>query len=68
MVVIAAGFKPNVEIAADAGIEIGRTGAIRTDERMETNLRGIYAAGDCAEVTPPGDRPAHVDSTRHDGE
>ena len=32
------------------GVELGRTGAIRTDERMETNLRGVYAAGDCAEV------------------
>ena len=50
MVVIAAGFAPNVEIAADAGIELGRTGAIRADERMETSVRGIYAAGDCAEV------------------
>jgi NADPH-dependent 2,4-dienoyl-CoA reductase/sulfur reductase-like enzyme len=50
VVVLAAGFKPNVELAAEAGVEIGRTGAIRTDDRMETNLRGIYAAGDCAEV------------------
>ncbi len=51
MVVMAAGFVPNVELAAGAGIEIGRTGAIRTDDRMETNLRGVFAAGDCAEVT-----------------
>jgi NADPH-dependent 2,4-dienoyl-CoA reductase/sulfur reductase-like enzyme len=51
MVVIAAGFKPNVEIAATAGVEIGRTGAVRTDDHMETNVRGIFAAGDCAEVT-----------------
>jgi NADPH-dependent 2,4-dienoyl-CoA reductase/sulfur reductase-like enzyme len=51
MVVLSAGFKPNVELAAEAGIELGRTGAIRTDDRMETNLRGVYAAGDCAEVT-----------------
>lgn len=50
MIVIAAGFKPNVELASAAGIEIGRTGAIKTDERMETNLRRVYAAGDCAEV------------------
>lgn len=50
MVVIAAGFKPNTELAAEAGVEIGRFGAIRTDDRMETNVRGIYAAGDCAEV------------------
>jgi NADPH-dependent 2,4-dienoyl-CoA reductase/sulfur reductase-like enzyme len=50
IVVISAGFKPNVELAADAGVEIGRTRAIRTDDRMETNLRGVFAAGDCAEV------------------
>jgi NADPH-dependent 2,4-dienoyl-CoA reductase/sulfur reductase-like enzyme len=51
MVVLAAGFRPNVEIAAAAGIELGASGAIRTDDRMETNLRGVFAAGDCAEVT-----------------
>ena len=50
VVLFAAGFKPNIELAAEAGIEIGRTGAIRTDDHMETNLRGVYAAGDCAEV------------------
>jgi NADPH-dependent 2,4-dienoyl-CoA reductase/sulfur reductase-like enzyme len=51
MVVVSVGFRPNVEIASEAGIELGRSGAIRTDDRMETNLRGVYAAGDCAEVT-----------------
>jgi NADPH-dependent 2,4-dienoyl-CoA reductase/sulfur reductase-like enzyme len=51
LVILAAGFRPNVELAAEAGVEIGRTGAIRTDDHMETNLRGVYAAGDCAEVT-----------------
>ncbi|HEY1335905.1 MAG TPA: FAD-dependent oxidoreductase [Bryobacteraceae bacterium] len=50
MAVIAAGFRPNAEMAAEAGVEIGRTGAIHTDDRMETNLRGVYAAGDCAEA------------------
>ncbi len=50
IVILSAGFRPNVEIAAEAGIETGRSGAIRADERMETNLRGVYAAGDCAEV------------------
>ena len=50
MVVVSAGFRPNVEMAAAAGVEIGRSGAIRTSEHMETNLTGVYAAGDCAEV------------------
>jgi NADPH-dependent 2,4-dienoyl-CoA reductase/sulfur reductase-like enzyme len=51
MALIAAGFKPNVELASEAGVEIGRSGAIRTDERMQTNLAGVFAAGDCAETT-----------------
>jgi CoA-dependent NAD(P)H sulfur oxidoreductase len=50
MVVLSAGYKPNAGIARDAGVELGRTGAIRTDEHMETNLLGVFAAGDCAEV------------------
>jgi NADPH-dependent 2,4-dienoyl-CoA reductase/sulfur reductase-like enzyme len=61
VVVLASGFKPNVEIAAEAGIETGRSGAIRTDDRMETNLRGVYAAGDCAEVNHlVTDRPVYI--------
>ena len=50
LVVIAAGFQPNVEMAAAAGIEPGRTGALRADEHTETGLNGVYAAGDCAET------------------
>jgi NADPH-dependent 2,4-dienoyl-CoA reductase/sulfur reductase-like enzyme len=47
---IGAGIRPNSEIARDAGIELGRTGAIKVNERMETNIPDIYAAGDCAEA------------------
>ncbi len=50
VVVVAPGLKPNVELAVEAGIEIGRTGAIRVNEMLETSLTGIYAAGDCAEA------------------
>jgi len=61
MVVLSAGFKPNVEIAAAVGVEIGRSGAIATDERMETNVTGVYAAGDCAEVMHVvTGRPAYI--------
>ena len=51
VVVLSPGLKPNVELAQEAGIEIGRTGAIRTGDRMETNLSGVFAAGDCVETT-----------------
>jgi NADPH-dependent 2,4-dienoyl-CoA reductase/sulfur reductase-like enzyme len=50
LVLVATGLRPNAEIAAAAGVEIGRTGAIRVDDRMQTNLGGVYAAGDCAET------------------
>jgi NADPH-dependent 2,4-dienoyl-CoA reductase/sulfur reductase-like enzyme len=51
LVVLSAGLMPNVEIAAGAGVDLGRTGAIRVTDRMETNLTGVFAAGDCAETT-----------------
>ncbi len=50
LVLLATGLRPNTEIATGAGIELGRTGAIRVNDRLETNLGGIFAAGDCAET------------------
>ena len=49
MLVVAAGVKPCVSIAEEAGIKLGRTGAIRVNSRMETNIKDIYACGDCVE-------------------
>ncbi len=45
LVILATGLRPNVEIAAEAGVEFGRTGAIRVDDRMETNLPGSLCRG-----------------------
>jgi NADPH-dependent 2,4-dienoyl-CoA reductase/sulfur reductase-like enzyme len=50
LIVPALGLVPNVRVAAEAGVVLGRTGAIAVSERMETNLGGVYAAGDCAET------------------
>jgi len=50
LVVIAIGVKPNVELAKAASIELGTTGAIAVDSRMETRTPGIFAAGDCCET------------------
>ncbi|MBQ4113971.1 FAD-dependent oxidoreductase [bacterium] len=49
MVVISAGVKPVVDIAVDAGIKLGTTGAIKVNSRMETSVKDVYACGDCAE-------------------
>lgn len=48
-VVLCTGATPNVEIAKDAGIDLGVTGAIKVNEKMETNIKDIYACGDCVE-------------------
>ena len=47
--VIAIGVRPNVDIIKDTGIELGLTGAIKTDNKMRTNYKNIFAAGDCCE-------------------
>ncbi len=47
LVVVSAGVRANTAIAQSAGIEIDR--AIVVNERMETNLPGVYACGDCAQ-------------------
>jgi NADPH-dependent 2,4-dienoyl-CoA reductase/sulfur reductase-like enzyme len=50
MVLVAVGVIPNVEMAKEAGVELGKTGAIRTDTAQRTNLADIYTGGDCCEV------------------
>ena len=45
------GVKANTQLAASAGIALGETKAIKTNARMETNIKDVYAAGDCAEST-----------------
>ena len=50
MVLFSVGVKPNVDFAQTGGVELGQSGAIAVNEHMQTNLRNVYAAGDCAEA------------------
>jgi len=50
MVLLTTGTKPAVALARGAGCELGETGAIRTNQKMQTSVPSIYAAGDCVEV------------------
>ncbi len=50
MTIMATGVKPNIKLARDAGIEIGITSAIKVTTKMETNIKDIYACGDCIET------------------
>ena len=44
------GVKPNTELARKSGIRLGIHGGILVDDQMRTNVRNIWAAGDCAEI------------------
>jgi NADPH-dependent 2,4-dienoyl-CoA reductase/sulfur reductase-like enzyme/rhodanese-related sulfurtransferase len=50
-VLMSLGIRPHVELAKQAGLRIGETGAIWVNDEMETSTEGIFAAGDCAETT-----------------
>ncbi len=49
MVVWAVGVRQNVELAKDAGIEIGSLGGIKVNRQMESSIKDIWACGDCIE-------------------
>ena len=47
LVLVVVGVRPDTELAAAAGAELGVKGAIVVDEHMRTNLPDVFAAGDC---------------------
>jgi 3-phenylpropionate/trans-cinnamate dioxygenase ferredoxin reductase component len=48
-VIIGAGVNPDVLLARSAGLELGDSGGVRVDSRLESRTPGVYAAGDMAE-------------------
>lgn len=52
-VVLAIGVAPETDLAVRAGIELGKTGAIKTNQNYMTNDKDIYAVGDAIEVYNP---------------
>jgi NADH oxidase (H2O2-forming) len=55
LVLIAAGMRPNVELARTAGLAIGACGGIVVDQSLRVKqagsyLNNVYALGDCIEV------------------
>ena len=49
LVILAVGVRPATELAVQAGVTLGASGAIAVDERMATNVPGVWAVGDVAE-------------------
>ncbi|WP_418715213.1 FAD-dependent oxidoreductase [Blautia hydrogenotrophica] len=50
MVILAIGVVPDTHLAKAAGLELGIKGSIVVNERMETSVSDIYAAGDAVQV------------------
>ncbi|HII03133.1 TPA: FAD-dependent oxidoreductase [Methanosarcinaceae archaeon] len=56
LVLLASGAKPEIDLARAAGIDVGEAGGIIVNERLQVRadgkfLPGVYAGGECAEVT-----------------
>jgi len=49
LIIAAFGIRANTELAKKAGIATGETRSIKANMRMETNVKDVYAAGDCVE-------------------
>jgi NADPH-dependent 2,4-dienoyl-CoA reductase/sulfur reductase-like enzyme len=50
LIVLGIGARPNVTLARNAGITIGPTGGIVTDDHQRTSAPHVFAAGDCIET------------------
>jgi NADPH-dependent 2,4-dienoyl-CoA reductase/sulfur reductase-like enzyme len=51
LILLSVGVRAEVELARRAGLEIGVTGGVKVNARMESSDPGIYAVGDAAETT-----------------
>ncbi|CAB1055465.1 Putative pyridine nucleotide-disulphide oxidoreductase [Olavius sp. associated proteobacterium Delta 1] len=50
LVILSIGVRPEIQLAQDAGLKIGKQGGIRVDEHMRTSDEKIWAVGDAVEV------------------
>ncbi len=49
-VLLSVGVKPTLQLASDAGLEMGKAGGLRVSDEMRTSDPSIYAAGDMVEI------------------
>lgn len=49
IVILGMGVRPNAALAKEAGISLGEKGSITLNDRMQTDVEGVWAAGDCAQ-------------------
>jgi NADPH-dependent 2,4-dienoyl-CoA reductase/sulfur reductase-like enzyme/rhodanese-related sulfurtransferase len=51
LILLSVGVRAEVDLARRAGLEIGVTGGVKVNARMESSVQDIYAVGDAAETT-----------------
>jgi NADPH-dependent 2,4-dienoyl-CoA reductase/sulfur reductase-like enzyme len=61
LAILGTGVRPNSDLAAAAGIELGAKDAVAVDRRQRTSAEGVWAAGDCCESFHlVSRRPVHI--------
>jgi CoA-disulfide reductase len=73
LIILSIGVRPENQLAADAGLDLGERGGIKVNEYLQTSDQSIYAMGDAIEVTDyingqptmiplawPANRQAHI--------
>lgn len=51
MVLMSIGFHPNTTLFKDTNLALNPNGSIKVDDHQETNIAGVYAIGDCADIS-----------------
>ncbi len=64
-VALTPGVHPNIELARNSKIETGH--GVLVNDFLETNIDGVYAVGDCAEIVVPGDARNRIEQLWYTG-
>ncbi|MFN3201526.1 MAG: NAD(P)/FAD-dependent oxidoreductase [Bradymonadia bacterium] len=62
---LTAGVRPNLSALEGSGIPTGR--GILVDWKLQTQVEGVYAVGDCAELVNPGDARNTIEQVWYTG-
>ncbi|WP_339611007.1 FAD/NAD(P)-binding oxidoreductase [uncultured Planktosalinus sp.] len=65
LVGLTAGVTPNIDFLKGSGIELGK--GVKVNRFLETNVKNIYAIGDCAEQQEPVDNRRPVEAVWYTG-
>lgn len=62
---LTAGVTPNTDFLKDSGIELGK--GVKVNRFLETNIKDIYAIGDCAEQQEPSGQRRPIEAVWYTG-